>query len=555
MPVTAADLRFFASQNMTDTADGGGPRGATVVQDGVEANIFPIVSSSDRSTGRVHLRKVYPSLTNADTAALLGASVAINEVPTDANASVVLFATGNALTTRAQAAAALEGSLSFSFANLVERIGLVPLVDTSVVVSFASGGNSVTLPSNSGGIAGGWTTRALTIVPAVGAEVLFSIGGVLHLRTVTARTEQTVDSGAWVGSNSIDVTPAMPTYAAPATMRVVTTTVAGPRAYGYASVPGAVASAATSLAVSSVRAQVIPYAGSGAYTTANYGLAPLPLEASLGKVPIVLSGDIATLWHETATSPATATNGGMVNTGRTNLDQLAIVGSDGKEIARFLANGPAPTLASGAASADLATGIVTFTSVTGWAQPVSVRHRISHRSAVSAVVGATVTLATATTRSFPAGAVLSTHVPLGDLYARAYGLIAQQAWTRVWSDSLIGNPVPMMFSGAIGCANAGAETDRWAAVFDSGNTFKVYSERLGQVASGNTETDFAPINPATGAPFFTLLATGWTPGILVGSVLRFNTSAAAAPVWGLRCISPSAAAGTVSAALRLHGSV
>ena len=110
MPVTAADLKFFASTVMTDAPDGGGGRSATVLQNGASGELFPDVSSADRTTGRTRLRKFYPSLTNIDSAALLGASVAINEPPTDTATQVSMFAFGTSVTTRAQAVQALEQS-------------------------------------------------------------------------------------------------------------------------------------------------------------------------------------------------------------------------------------------------------------------------------------------------------------------------------------------------------------------------------------------------------------------------------------------------------------
>jgi hypothetical protein len=275
---------------------------------------------------------------------------------------------------------------------------------------------------------------------------------------------------------------------------------------------------------------------------------------SAGLAPFVQTGDACTLWNEQATAAATATNGGTVNVGRTNLDQLAVVGANGVEIARFLAGGPTPAPTSGAVTANLTTGIVTFTSVTGWSQPVTVRHRISQDFVVGSVVGSTVNLGTALARDFASGSVLSTHAPLGDVQATVGALFAQQAWTRVFSDTLIGSSVTLMYSGAPTLTNQGAETDRFAIVFTSASAFTCYSEARGQLGSGTVASNFAPVNPATGAPFFTLLAASWTAGILAGSVLRFNTSAAAPPVWLVRSTSPSAAAGTTKAALRLHGS-
>ena len=59
-------------------------------------------------------------------------------------------------------------------------------------------------------------------------------------------------------------------------------------------------------------------------------------------------------------------------------------------------------------------------------------------------------------------------------------------------------------------------------------------ESVGVIGSGSTSVDCAPLNPATGAPYFTLPAVGWGGGWSAGNVLRFNTDACGAPLWTVR---------------------
>jgi hypothetical protein len=125
----------------------------------------------------------------------------------------------------------------------------------------------------------------------------------------------------------------------------------------------------------------------------------------------------------------------------------------------------------------------------------------------------------------------------------------------VFSDVLIGEAASRQYTGTIGITNAGGANDRWALLFTSPTAYQVFSESLGLIGTGTTTSNYAPVNPATGAPFFTLSSSGWAPSILVGSVFRFNTEGASPPVWGVQCISPSAAAGNTYMAFRLHGSV
>ena len=85
-------------------------------------------------------------------------------------------------------------------------------------------------------------------------------------------------------------------------------------------------------------------------------------------------------------------------------------------------------------------------------------------------------------------------------------------------------------------SNAGAITERWAIQFTNTTAFNVIGEHVGVIATGTTSTETAPINPATGKPYFTIAAMGWGSGWAAGNVLRFNTIGALFPVWVVRTI-------------------
>ncbi len=542
MPLTAADIKFFAAATATDASDGGGRRSPTLVQNGLDNNLFPDVVADDRLQGLTRLRKAFPSLTNTDAAALLGGALALDSVPADADTRVALWAYGGAGTTRAEFVAAVQ-----AWHDVGADVASFVFTDGGLV----SSGTRLYI-------------RAFAPYPTEGQVLGIRLDGEdpADPRSYDRYVIQSalfVNSGSVSAYMSLTLDRPLPTsYSAGSPsvaplvqypMRALTEV----RPYGIAAVPGSLTSGPSTVTVSSLNVKLVPYV-SGAYPTAVRGFPPAALEYADGEVQVIREGDAVTLWHETTTSAATATNGGTVNVGRTNLEQLAVVGANGVEIARFMVNGPNPTPTSGAMTANLAAGTVTFSSVTGFSQPVTVRHRIAHRSAVSSISSLVVTLANVLTRDFPAGSVLSSHLPLGDVQARVSNVFAQQSWTRVFSDSLIGNPVTLPYTGTPATTNQGAETDRWAIVFTTGNTFACYSEALGLVATGNTATNFSPINPVTGAPFFTLLAASWASSLLVGSVLRFNTQAAALPVWVSRCTVPGTGSGNTTAALRVLGS-
>lgn len=535
MPLTAADIKFFASAKNTDTADGGGARSSTVVQDGVLNNLFPAVSAADRLAGRVSVRKLYPSLTNTDSAPLLGATAALNEGPGDALVTCVMWRTGDATTTRAAAIAGLNTLVTGSVAGAWVPPPLGGSTQTDVLFFDRGLGMSPPVVGQrlavfNSGQAGQWPLAHRCVVTAVGP--LINPGGV-------------GTPFYW----QVGVQPPLPGWSWSMAVPVSSDVLSSP-AYGITSTTAAAAASQPVVAVASLSAQLIPYTGSGTYPTADLGYPPAGLAYSQGRVPIIRVGDIVTVSDEQATGTSTASVGTAINAGRGNLDQIAIVGADGVEIVRLLNGGPTSTLAT----ANFTAGTITPSTVSGWSQPVTVRHRVSQRSTVQSISGLNVTLADNLTAAMPAGSRVASELPLGDVQARVSALFAQQAWTRQWADTVIGNPTSLMYVGSVAVTNQGAETDRYAVVFSDATNYTVYSERSGLLGTGTTTANYAPLNGATGAPLFTLLAANWVGTPLVGSTLRINVEGAAPPVWVARTVVPGAASGTTRAVVRINGS-
>lgn len=169
----------------------------------------------------------------------------------------------------------------------------------------------------------------------------------------------------------------------------------------------------------------------------------------------------------------------------------------------------------------------------------------------------TLTLSAPLANGYGTTGFVTSLVDLGDLQAEVGSSFSQQTWTRVFADTIIGNPISSNYNrtaGAIVVTNEGAETERWAFVFTSATDFKLIGESLGQIATGSTGTAFSPINPKTNEPFFTIPTAGWGTGWQAGNVLRLNTTGARAPFWASRCISPGASASTDSAVFQFRGS-
>lgn len=256
------------------------------------------------------------------------------------------------------------------------------------------------------------------------------------------------------------------------------------------------------------------------------GLDPVRLPPD-GRVPIFRSGSVAVVHNTQTTTPATVSNGQTISTGRVRLAHVRVIGADGA------------TISSGY-TANLDAGTVTFTNVTGYSQPVRIEHRIEDTALVSeAQITGQLRLTRPLTHDYPTGSSVSSALLLGNLQARVSSVFDQATWTNVWSDDQIGDAAAGTFdqiNHPITTTNLGAVSERWAIRFTSSTAFQCYGEHLGLVGTGTTGTDFAPVNPASGQPYFSLPAIGWGGGWTSGNAVRINTVGAMAPVWIARVI-------------------
>lgn len=103
--------------------------------------------------------------------------------------------------------------------------------------------------------------------------------------------------------------------------------------------------------------------------------------------------------------------------------------------------------------------------------------------------------------------------------------------------------------------NKGAIEEQWHLNFTGATTFTVSGTLVGALPQGGSiSADFMPLNPATGTPYFTLKASGWSGSFVANETGSFATHPAAIPVWYRRQVPP----GTQSlandfASLALHG--
>lgn len=257
--------------------------------------------------------------------------------------------------------------------------------------------------------------------------------------------------------------------------------------------------------------------------------ARLPLD---GNVPIYRPGDLVVV-HNTLTTQ-------LVNP--VSLNAWYTLGRERTASVR-VKDFTQATVPSTLYETDLDAGKIRFHSganLDEYTQPFSVEHRVEDMmTCVQADISGKLTFSRSLTQTFLANSsYVSSALVFGDLWARVFNYVEQQTWTGLWSDELIGTAPLAQFNSAqypITTTNKGALTERWAVIFTSASNFRMVGESVGDIGSGNTMDNFAPINPATGAPYVTIPALGWG-NWFTGAVLRFNTVACGAPFWVARTV-------------------
>jgi hypothetical protein len=274
--------------------------------------------------------------------------------------------------------------------------------------------------------------------------------------------------------------------------------------------------------------------------SALIGLDPLRLPIT-GTVPIFRDGDSVLVHHaDTDTLPNPLSAGQAVTLSRTDLGDVEIRDANGLLVSNTLY------------TVDLENGVITFATpldLSAYVQPLVANHRIQARGTLAAVdLSGRLDLLVPLGREFPAGSAVSSIVAWGDLMARAENLFDQATWTGVWSNIRIGSDASGAYNTLthpILLTNTAAVTERWRATFTSSTAFSVFGETVGGVGSGTISTNFAPMNSATGMPYFTIQSGGWGTGWATGNTVRFNTIGGQ-PLWITRSVQPGTTPGADS---------
>lgn len=269
------------------------------------------------------------------------------------------------------------------------------------------------------------------------------------------------------------------------------------------------------------------------------GLDPVRLPQD-GRVPKHRKGRVVVIGHNATLAPATYAASDVIDLGRERVTHVWLHDANGELIDTGFE----------ATEDDLDAGEVRVTDVTGWAQPVTVEHRIQEmRQVTDLQIDGTMQLNFPLSYDFPAGSVVSSALLWGNTFARFVGVWDQQSWDGItWSDTTVGNPAPATYNIAanpIVVSNAGALSERYAWRYTTTESFDFIGEFSGFLGNGSKNVDHEPGNPfAPATKLLSLKAAGWGGGWAPGNVLFGRMVAAMQSFVAIRTVQPSIAPAT-----------
>jgi len=270
----------------------------------------------------------------------------------------------------------------------------------------------------------------------------------------------------------------------------------------------------------------------------------LPLDADLigidpvrlptdGRVPIIGPGDVVVI-HNTQTKILSTlpVADEVITLPRQNVSLIELYDADGVAIP-----------SAGNYVVGLEAGTITMASsldLSAYEQPLVAMNRIEDMRLVTDVqINGQISISSPISHDYDMDETyVSSALTVGDLESRVVNIFDQKTWTNEWSDELIGdacianyNTINFPFE----TSNKGAIAERWLLKFTSPTTVDVIGENVGYIEEDWPITNtLAPINPATGTPYFTIAAAGWGTGWSTGNLIRFNTEAANHHLWVVR---------------------
>ncbi len=159
---------------------------------------------------------------------------------------------------------------------------------------------------------------------------------------------------------------------------------------------------------------------------------------------------------------------------------------------------------------------------------------------VVAVDVVTITLATGLVHSYDAGSFVRSIADYANIAAKSENFAVITSGSLALNDALV-------VTDALGTVY-----QNWNGTFTSASAFDLDGDTLGAgLSSGNTLTPFAPINPDTGTPYFTIPIGAWSGTPEIGDTFSLRTVPASLASWLKLVVPPgTVAVGGAAAWLR-----
>lgn len=265
------------------------------------------------------------------------------------------------------------------------------------------------------------------------------------------------------------------------------------------------------------------------------GTTRLPLD---GKVPGFHVGESAVVHHTLPTAlPNPVVKGTVYDLGRERLAHVTLRDAAGTRLPGALFE------------ADLNPGTVVIpvgSDITAYTQPITAYHRIEDELGVlRADLSGRIELNGTLSHDYPAGgALISSKLRLGDLFARVHNVMDRETWLESWDATAAGDETTANFDHTnhpITTTNRGAIREFWAAQFTTTTHVRVFGSTVGQVLTNvPIAEDIEAINPQTATRYWRIPKEGWGGGWAVGNLLLWETDAAGDNTWICRSTLPGA---------------
>lgn len=186
-----------------------------------------------------------------------------------------------------------------------------------------------------------------------------------------------------------------------------------------------------------------------------------------------------------------------------------------------------------------ATGVVTINSdFSGFVAPFILTDSIGEEALVTEVQTGKLQLAAALVGTYPVGSIVASVQNLGDLQARVGPVRDMTAWSGDWNiDGAAATASLNVLDNPIEVINNNAINEDWVLIFTSATAFRCVGKGVGQIATGDTLSDFSPINPQTQQPYFIIRSAAFGAGWQQGEAIRFRTYASSNPAMILRSVA------------------